>query len=507
MTALDAVPEMGAAPAGHPDAAGSPTTVGAPPCDGADAAAAPTTIGAPPCDVPDPAQGIWRRGLLAGQDPGSLAQTYGTPLYVYDLDLVAARARTLRAWLPGRFDVAYAVKANPSLSVIAAAVAAGTGVDVSSPGELAAATRAGVPPGRTVLTGPGKSDALLARAVKAGVRAIVVESPHELDRLERAAAQARRHARVLIRLAAHEDQSFGMAWEDAFAAARQCVRSRWLQPLGVHAFGVSTERDAAVLAVHIRRTVEAGRRLALEAGFALRVVDAGGGLGIPYADDDIPLDTTRLGTLLARLDEALASDPLTRGVRVVLEPGRFLVGPAGAYLARVVDVKRLPGRRVAVLDGGINHLLAPALVGRRHRLRLIPAARTDGSEPAFAAPEADSIGTAGGSADPPGRSSVPPDAPAAAPAVRPRVPVDVVGPLCTWLDVLDRVDAFPEPRPGDLVVALDTGAYGYTQSMPWFLSHVAPAEVAISHGRAVLVRPRREAEAWLEGQRLPSFED
>lgn len=423
--------------------------------------------------------GIWRRGLLAGQDPEELARTHGTPLYVYDLDLVDARVRALRAWLPARFDIAYAVKANPSLAVIAAAVAAGTGVDVSSAGELAAAARAGAPAARTMLTGPGKSGALLARAVEAGVRAVVVESPGELDRLERVAAQARRIAPVLIRLPAHDDQAFGMSWEDALAAARTCVRSRWLECLGVHSFGVSAERDAAVLAAHARRTVEAGRHLALAAGFPLRVIDAGGGLGIPYADGDAALDLAMLGGILSRLDEALAADPATRGTRVVLEPGRFLVGPAGAYLARVVDVKRLRGRHVAVLDGGINHLLAPALVGRHHRLRLVA--------------DADAA-----------VSTIAPDAPVVAPGARPRVPVDFVGPLCTGLDVLDRIDAFPEPRPGDLVVALDTGAYGYTQSMPWFLSHAAPAEVAVTAGRAVLVRPRREAEAWLEGQRLPS---
>lgn len=415
-------------------------------------------------EPPGSMSGIWQDGLLAGLDPEGLATTYGTPAYVYDLDLAAARARLLRAALPARFDVAYAAKANPSLAVIAAVTRAGTGVDVASWGELEAATRAGVAASVTVVTGPGKSDALLRRAAGGGVRAVVVESLGELARLEAAAEAARAVVGVLFRLPAHEGQTFGMSPEDAAAGARQARRSQWLEPLGFHAFGVTTERDHRVLAGHVERTVEAGRRLAATAGFRLGIVDAGGGLGIPYEDGERELDLAAFGKQLARLDEAWAADPATRTVRVILEPGRFLAGPAGAYVARVVDVKRLHGRQVAVLDGGINHLLAPALVGRRHRLRLV------GSPP---------------------------------PGSRALVPADLVGPLCTGLDVLGRLETFPEPLPGDLVVALDAGAYGFTQSMPWFLSHAGAAEVGVSGRRAHLLRPRLDPAALVDAQRLP----
>jgi hypothetical protein len=144
---------------------------------------------------------IWRDGLLAGLDPTHLAARFHTPLYVYDLDAVAERARILRAALPTRFDIAYAVKANPSLAVIARLAAEGIGADVPSEGELEAARRAGVPSGSVVVTGPGKSDALIGSAVSPGVRAVVVESPLQLDRVEEAArtigvrAPARSHAR------------------------------------------------------------------------------------------------------------------------------------------------------------------------------------------------------------------------------------------------------------------------------------------------------------------------
>ena len=414
---------------------------------------------------------IWHDGRLAGLDPRELARTFGTPLYVYDLDALAARAARLRAALPDGVDVAYAVKANPSLAVIGILALAGLGADVSSEGELEAALRAGMAPRAIVVTGPGKSDRLLRRAVESGVRAIAVDSPGEVPRVGAAAEAAGERARVLFRLA-QPGQTFGMSWRDALAAAGRAIRSAHLEPIGVHAFAVSAVLDHDVLAGHAERTVDAAVRLARAAGFPLALVDVGGGLGIPYRDGEGPLELASFAAGVRRVVAGWALEADLHETRILVEPGRYLSGPAGAYLARVVDVKRLDGRHVAVLDGGINHLLAPALVGRQHRLRLV------------------------GSALPQDRSL----------DGRPLVPVTITGPLCTSLDVVGRLDAFPEPCPGDLVVALDAGAYGFTQSMPWFLSHPGPAELAIAGGRAELVRGRLAPAEAVAAQRMPTFE-
>jgi diaminopimelate decarboxylase len=484
---LEDASELG--PSGDPAASTSSAAAAAP--------AAPAATVAPGTFASDPARGCWREGLVAGLDPAALAATYGTPLYVYDLDMVEACGRRLRSALPARFDIAYAAKANPSLAVITAAIASGTGVDVASSGELEAALRVGASPRAIVVTGPGKSDALLRRATTIGVRAVVVESPGELERLECAAEASGSVAGVLFRLPAHAGQTFGMSWEDAVEGASRARASSRLEPLGVHAFGVSAERDPGVLAAHVERTVDAGRRLAVAAGFPLRLVDAGGGLGVPYTEGDAELDLQALGRLLAGLDEAWRAEPSTREMRVILEPGRFLAAPAGVYIARVVDVKRLHGRHVAVLDGGINHLLAPALVGRHHRLRLAGIAAHGPA--GVAAP-----GTAGRASAQRAGVAAPAEAGTATSDGRALVPTDLVGPLCTSLDVLDRLDAFPETRPGDLVVVLDVGAYGFTQSMPWFLSHEGPAEVGVSGGRPHLLRARLDPGAMVDAQFVPS---
>jgi diaminopimelate decarboxylase len=200
-------------------------------------------------------------------------------------------------------------------------------------------------------------------------------------------------------------------------------------------------------------------------GTPIRLLDAGGGLGIPYADADAPLELDRFGTgLTAELGTWPGRRSLAGG-RLLLEPGRFLVGPMGAYLMRVTRTKPRNGRTIAVVDGGIHHLVRPALIGQGQRIVAVGAAA--------------------------GRPST--------------ATVDVVGPLCTGLDVLAAGVSIPEPRAGDLLAVLDTGAYGFSESMPLFLSHPQPAEIVVSGGRASVARLRRDPEHVLAGQMISRY--
>jgi diaminopimelate decarboxylase len=404
-------------------------------------------------------------GRVAGLDAEELAAEFGTPLYLYDLDAVAARVAALRAALPPTFQLTYAAKANPALAVLDEMRRLGLGLDIASGGELLAGDRVGFDPARIVFTGPGKTDAELAAAVDANLRAIIVESAGELARLERIASEAGRRVSALLRVAVHGEgeetpilaggwRKFGIDPRQLESVARRACDSPSLELLGLHAFGASNVRDADVIAGHVARTVELAGELARRVGFELRLVDAGGGLGIPYRDDEAPLDLDRLAAQLARLAATWDSDPGLADLPVILEPGRFLVGPTGLVLARVLDVKEVGDRNVAILDAGIHTALRPALVGGGHRLRLLASGQR--------------------------RSGA----------------VMVAGPLCTGLDV------FPEPLDripviGDLVAVLDLGAYGFSEAMPHFLSHPVPAEVAIRAGRAELVRRRVEPDELL----------
>jgi diaminopimelate decarboxylase len=419
---------------------------------------------------------ILQEGRLGGLEPEALAERFGTPLYVYDLDVAVRRVHALRGVLPPSMELAYAIKANPAIAVVATFARSGLGADVASSGELETARRAGIPMSRVVVTGPGKRDEELAGAVVAGVRAITVESPAELDRLERIASHLRLRAPILLRAATTtaglervrlvgDDGAgkFGMDAGDLAEAAGRAARSSHLDLLGLHAFGASNVMDAAAIADHAGSTVRMAAALARRIGFPLRLVDAGGGLGIPYEAHEEPLDLEALGTHLRGLAAAWAEDPVTRPTRVLLEPGRFLAGPAGAYLARVVDRKTVGGWTVVILDGGIHHLVRPALVRQEHRIH------------AF------------------GRGNAT------------AVPVTIAGPLCSGLDVFGRYGELVPPAVGDLIAILDAGAYGYTESMPFFLSHPMPAEVGVRGGRAELLRPRVEPVEWLDRQRNPTW--
>jgi diaminopimelate decarboxylase len=194
-------------------------------------------------------------------------------------------------------------------------------------------------------------------------------------------------------------------------------------------------------------------------------------MGIPYEAHEDPLDLGGLGRSLATAARELAGTA-AGDARLLLEPGRFLVGPAGAYVTRVVDRKIVGGHHVVIVDGGIHHLVRPALVGQEHRVRVLT-----------------------------GRGAL------AAAAGAQRFPVTVAGPLCSGLDVFAQSSVMALPDPGDLVAVLDAGAYGATESMPFFLSHPLPPEIALEGDTAWVARPRIEPEAWLSWQRgLPEGE-
>jgi diaminopimelate decarboxylase len=424
---------------------------------------------------------ILRRGTLGGVDPAELAARFGTPCYVYDLDVVDRQVAALRAILPSQFDLAYAVKANPSLAVVGHLGRLGLGADVASGGELATALRAGVPPERIIFTGPGKREPELRAAVESGIRAVTVESRGELERLEAIARTAGRQVPVLVRAGVGEAArlervrlvgddgagKFGMDPRDLVAAARHAADSPWIELLGLHAFGASNVLDAPALADHVEMTVAAADVVARDAGVPLQLVDVGGGLGIPYEAHDDGLDLVSLGARFASLAERLSADASTRETRILLEPGRFLVGPAGAYLTAVVDRKVVAGSHVIIVDGGIHHLLRPALVGQEHRVRVLTGSAATGA------------------------------------ALAQRFPVTVAGPLCSGLDVFAQSAVMALPEPGDLIAVLDVGAYGATESMPFFLSHPIPPEIVIRDGSATQVRPRIQPETWLAWQSDP----
>src|ERR1035437_8017557 len=380
------------------------------------------------------------------------AERYGTPLYLYDFDVIERQVARLRRALGPRFTLAYAIKANPSLAVLSFFFERGLGADVASRGELLAGRRAGCPPSKILSTGPAKSDADLEALVRARVSIIHAEGEWELERLEKIAKRARRTVRVGLRL----NPPWGIAEKrvmiggsgakkfgfDLASAARVLRRKKsfpHLEICGFQVFNASNVLGARLLVENTRRVLALALSLSKKFDVSLRTVDFGGGFGVPYAENEKPLDLAILRNGLAGIAKWAAGESRFRGTRFVFEPGRFLVAEAGVYVVKVLGTKK---------SRGVDYVL----VGRaRGRTRSLPTLS--------------------------------------------RKSLVLAGPLCTSLDVLHPAARLPLPERGDLLAFENAGAYGYTESMPLFLSHEWPAEVGVRKGRlALLRRPPRVAD-------------
>jgi len=402
------------------------------------------------------------------------ARRFGTPFYLYDFDVVERQAVRLTRALGPRFTLAYAVKANPSLAVLSLLRERGLGADVASRGELAAVRRAGCPPSRIFSTGPAKTDADLEALVRARVSIIHAEGEWELVALERIGARLGRSVRVGLRLnppwgiaekrviiGGPGAGKFGFDLGSAQGVLRRRERFRHLEVCGFQVFNASNVLDARLLVENTGRVLSLALSLSRRFSVPLRSVDFGGGFGVPYADGERPLDLEILRKGLAAIAQRVDDEPLLRKARLVFEPGRFLVAEAGTYVTRVLGTKRSRGVDYVLADGGIHHFLRPVLFGTPHRVQLLSAR--------------------GGRGRPPSSFS--------------KKTLVVSGPLCTSLDVLHPSARLPMPSRGDLLAFENAGAYGYTESMPLFLSHEWPAEVGLRKGRlALLRRPPSVAE-------------
>jgi diaminopimelate decarboxylase len=412
---------------------------------------------------------------IGGLSAEALVAKYGTSLYVYDAEIFKIKYETLRQALPDSVEIFFAMKSNPSLAVVTLLSNLGAGVDIASLGELYTALRAGVPPHKIIFTGPAKQDCELDAAVRANIFAINVESEGELERLNRIARAHNKHFSIGVRLNAAfapderttiiggaSPQKFGIDRACAVGVIRLAQRLSHVEPVGIHIFNASQILDAHAWLRNAEQTVRTAFELWRATDFELCYVDLGGGLGVPYTEEEPELDVTVLGGGLARILAQYAAKGLPEDLRVLIEPGRYLAAEAGVYLTRVVDVKESRGVRYALVDGGVHHLLRPTWFPTGHPVRIAQ------------------------------KLTRPPHA-----------RYSIAGPLCTALDYLAKDVMLPPVEVGDLVAIFNVGAYGWTESMPYFLSHPTPPEILVLRRRDYLIRPRQTPEEYLANQIVP----
>jgi len=381
-----------------------------------------------------------------------LAQRVGqTPFYAYDRALVTQRVQLLRQHLPLEVELHYSIKANPMPAMVQHLSGLVDGLDVASGGELKVALDTGIAPENISFAGPGKRDAELAQAVAAGV-CVHAESEREIRSLARIGAELGIAPSLVLRINPDFElkgsgmrmgggaKQFGIDAEDAprlLALAGQLG----LEVRGFHIFSGSQSLKADAIVETQARTVDLALTLAQASPHPVRTLNIGGGFGIPYFPGEMPLDLAPISAGLqvqaARVRAALPQ------ARLSIELGRYIVGEAGIYVARVIDRKVSRGQVFLVTDGGLHHHLAASGNFGQVIRKNYPVA----------------IGNRVGAEE--------------------HEVVSVVGPLCTPLDLLAERMALPQADVGDLVVVFQSGAYGPSASPAAFLGHPPAPEVLV----------------------------
>jgi diaminopimelate decarboxylase len=395
-----------------------------------------------------------------GADLTTLADEYGTPLYVYSASQITQRFQLFERAFAGRpHTICYAVKANSSLAILRLLAQQGAGFDIVSGGELERLRKVHKPSlRRVVFSGVGKQIWEIDAALQADILLFNVESEAELHLLAARAGALRKVARFALRVnpdvfaethpyisTGLSEHKFGIDIRAARAIYRKAAKSKWLDAAGVSVHIGSQIRKVDPFAAALTRVTSLIADLRKD-GHNVRYVDAGGGLGVDYGTTAFD-PAKQVEKYAAALTKGLGDEP----AHLLLEPGRFIVAQAGALLTRVLYLKKNGAKTFVITDAGMNDLIRPALYHAHHEI--VPVRQ------------------------PAGRSSI---------------VVDVVGPVCESGDFFARDRAIPTVKPGDLVVLLDAGAYGMSQTSN-YNTRPRPAEVLVE-GTSTRHNRRRETK-------------
>jgi len=374
-----------------------------------------------------------------------------TPFYAYNRQLLNERMQQLRQFMPKDLKIHYAMKANPMPALVQHMANITDGFDLASAGEMKVALDTTMPPQNISMAGPGKRQEELSQAIAAGIT-INVESEHELELITHISEQLNTQAHVALRInPAFELKSSGMKMgggpkqfgidEEEIPSILQQIKNSSLDFQGFHIFSGSQNLKAESIIEAQQKSLELADRLSQDCCVLLKKLNIGGGYGIPYFPGEQPLDIEQVGEQLNKnLSKFKQNHPDTE---VIIELGRYLVGEAGIYVCKIIDKKISRGQTYLVVDGGLHHHLAASgnfgqVIRKNYPVAIGNKLHSDETET-----------------------------------------VNIVGPLCTPLDILADKMTLPQAHIGDYVVVFQSGAYGYTASPHKFLSQPECLEVLV----------------------------
>ena len=407
--------------------------------------------------------------MAGGINVLSLVKKYGSPLYVYDLEIIREQYQALKNAIPEKVRIFYAIKANPNPNICSFIRSLGARAEIASSGELYIALKSGFLGKDIIYNGPGKTDDDIKYAINNDVYVINVESLDELRRIDLIAQNKNKIVKVCIRInpirtitqvkmqTGGGSQKFGTDEEDIETIITAALKFDWIDLQGIHIYVGSQILEPDILLGNIENTLKVAFNIAEKFGLPLKCINFGGGLGVPYNESEPEFDVEKFGKGLSALISKV--DKKYDNIRFVLEPGRFIVSEAGMFLTKVISVKESRGKKYAIVDGGINHAFLPIRMNKKYPTVIAnKMAQTENAK---------------------------------------KSNFIIGGPLCTSMDVFTNEVELPLVEINDIICIFNSGAYGFSASMLHFLSAPMPAEVIVENGKSFIARQRGKKEDFL----------
>lgn len=396
-----------------------------------------------------------------------LAEKYGTPLYVYSHATLLRHFNAYDTAFSGYpHIICFAVKANSNIAILRLFGKHGSGADIVSGGELYSALKAGIPSKRIVYAGVGKKSEEIRSALKARILMFNVESEAELREIDRIAGKMKLKAPIALRInpdinpqthpyisTGLRQHKFGIPIEDALEHYRSASRLKNISIVGIHKHIGSQITKISPFVDSLKRILILLDELNSQ-GMNIRYLDIGGGLGIPYSDEEPPVPEDLAKNLMPLLRQ--------RNLTLILEPGRSIVGNAGILVTKTLYIKKGADKEFIIVDAGMNDLMRPSLYNAYHRI--LPVEKEK----------------------------------------RPLTLADVVGPICESGDFIAKERELPKVREGEYLAVMSAGAYGFSMSSN-YNSRPRPAEVLVKGKEHFLIRERETFKSLTSHQRIPSF--